>query len=88
MGKGAEARMGDLQRQVMDMGLSETDLSVRVCNMLEQKGIYTVRDLLDTTEGQLMKIANFGPKTLDQCLGVLAKLGFEKVVPPEEEEYE
>ena len=50
--------------------------SVRTTNCLEERGIFTVRDLLNSTPDQLLGIANFGEKTLEEVYKALEKFGF------------
>jgi DNA-directed RNA polymerase subunit alpha len=56
--------------------LSETSLKVRTCNMLEDKSILTVEDLLNCHAKDLMQIPNFGEKTLAEVYEMLEGLGF------------
>ena len=50
----------------LEMSTAEIGLSVRTTNCLEECGIYTVRDLLNTTPDRLLGISNFGDKTLEE----------------------
>jgi DNA-directed RNA polymerase subunit alpha len=43
---------------------------------LEEKGIFTVRDLLNTTKSELLSISNFGEKTLEEVYKALEAIGF------------
>ena len=49
----------------MELSLSEIDLVVRTVNCLEDHGIFTVADLLNSTPKQLLEIPNLGEKTLE-----------------------
>ena len=60
----------------LDMSTAEIGLSVRTTNCLEERGIFTVRDLLNSTPDQLLSIANFGEKTLEEVYKALEKFGF------------
>jgi len=51
---------------------------VRTTNCLEEKGIFTVRDLLNTTPEELLSISNFGEKTLEEVYAALEKIGFRR----------
>ena len=53
-------------------------------NCLEEKGIFTVRDLLSRTPQQLLEIPNFGEKTLETIDQALAKIGFHRTARPDE----
>ena len=60
----------------LEMSTAEIGLTVRTTNCLEERGIFTVRDLLNSTPDQLLSIANFGEKTLDEVYKSLEKFGF------------
>jgi DNA-directed RNA polymerase subunit alpha len=60
----------------LDLSLSEIDLVVRTVNCLEDHGIFTVQDLLNSTPGELLEIPNLGEKTLDTIYQALEKIGF------------
>jgi DNA-directed RNA polymerase subunit alpha len=51
-------------------------LTVRTTNCLEEKGIFTVRDLLRSTPKELLSISNFGEKTLEEVYIALEKIGY------------
>jgi DNA-directed RNA polymerase subunit alpha len=59
-----------------DLSLSEIDLVVRTVNCLEDNGIFTVQDLLNSTPRQLLEIPNLGEKTLETIYSALEKIGF------------
>lgn len=65
----------DLQAK-LEMSTAEIGLSVRTTNCLEERGIFTVRDLLNTTRDDLLKISNFGEKTLEEVYLALEEVGF------------
>ena len=60
----------------LDLSLSEVDLVVRTVNCLEDHGIFTVQDLLNSTPEQLLEIPNLGEKTLETIYVALEKIGF------------
>ena len=60
----------------LELSLSEIDLVVRTVNCLEDHGIFTVEDLLNSTPDQLLEIPNLGEKTLDTIYQALEKIGF------------
>ncbi len=60
----------------LDMSTAEIGLSVRTTNCLEEKGIFTVRDLLNCTPEDLLSISNFGEKTLGEVYKALEGIGF------------
>jgi DNA-directed RNA polymerase subunit alpha len=65
-------------KQRLEMSTAEMGLSVRTTNCLEEKGIFTVRDLLNSTPADLLSIANFGEKTLDEVYRALEAIGFQR----------
>ena len=60
----------------LELSLSEVDLVVRTVNCLEDNGIFTVQDLLNSTPKQLLEIPNLGEKTLETIYVALEKIGF------------
>jgi DNA-directed RNA polymerase subunit alpha len=62
--------------QRLNMSTAEIGLTVRTTNCLEEKGIFTVEDLLKSTREDLLKISNFGEKTLDEVYKALEGIGF------------
>ena len=60
----------------LEMSTAEIGLSVRTTNCLEEKGIFTVHDLLNCTRADLLSISNFGEKTLEEVYKALEKIGF------------
>ena len=62
----------------LELSLSEIDLPVRTVNCLEEKGIFTVQDLLNCTPQRLLEIPNLGEKTLEQIYGALETVGFRR----------
>jgi DNA-directed RNA polymerase subunit alpha len=65
-----------LLRQRLAMSTAEIGLPVRTTNCLEEKGIYTVEDLLNSTREDLLSISNFGEKTLEEVYKALEKFDF------------
>ena len=65
-----------LMQERLEMSTAEIGLSVRTTNCLEERGIFTVRDLLNSTPDQLLSIANFGEKTLEEVYKALERFGF------------
>ena len=65
----------DLQER-LDMSTAEIGLTVRTTNCLEEKGIFTVNDLLHSTREDLLSISNFGEKTLEEVYLALEHIGF------------
>ena len=63
-------------RERLEMSTAEIGLSVRTTNCLEERGIFTVRDLLHSTRDDLLEITNFGEKTLEEVYLALEAIGF------------
>ena len=68
-------RNEELQHR-LEMSTAEIGLSVRTTNCLEEKGIFTVEDLLHCTPEDLLSISNFGQKTLEEVYKSLEGIGF------------
>ncbi len=60
----------------LEMSTAEIGLSVRTTNCLEERGIFTVDDLLRCTRDDLLSISNFGEKTLEEVYRALEGIGF------------
>lgn len=73
----AETDSEDLQAR-LEMSTAEIGLAVRTTNCLEEKGVFTVNDLLHCTRDDLLSISNFGEKTLEEVYGRLEAIGFRR----------
>ncbi len=71
----AEEARRDMQLK-LEMSTAEIGLTVRTTNCLEDRGIFTVRDLLNTSRADLLSISNFGEKTLEEVYKALEAIGF------------
>lgn len=69
-------------QQRLDLSTAEIGLTVRTTNCLEERGIFTVRDLLNCTADDLLSISNFGEKTLEEVYIALEKFGFHRPRKP------
>ena len=58
-----------------DVPVETLNLSVRSFNCLKRAGISKVSELLDLTEDEIMKMRNFGRKSLDEIKQVLSERG-------------
>jgi DNA-directed RNA polymerase subunit alpha len=67
----------DFQKK-LEMSTAEIGLSVRTTNCLEERGIFTVQDLLNSTPEDLLGISNFGEKTLEEVYKALEGIGFHR----------
>jgi DNA-directed RNA polymerase subunit alpha len=70
------AEEGQDLRKRLEMSTAEIGLSVRTTNCLEERGIFTVEDLLNCTRDDLLSISNFGEKTLEEVYRALEGVGF------------
>ena len=77
---------GELANQGMnerlEMSTAEIGLAVRTTNCLEERGIFTVNDLLHCTREDLLSISNFGEKTLEEVYAALELVGFKRPRAP------
>ena len=55
------------------MPIEELELGVRSYNCLKREGVETVGDLIARSEAELMKIPNFGRKSIEEVRERLAK---------------
>jgi DNA-directed RNA polymerase subunit alpha len=62
----------------LEMSTAEIGLTVRTTNCLEERGIFTVNDLLNCTREDLLGISNFGEKTLEEVYKALEEIGFHR----------
>ncbi len=69
------------QREKLELSTAEIGLTVRTTNCLEERGIFTVRDLLNCRPEDLLGISNFGEKTLEEVYKALEEMGFRRVRP-------
>tara|TARA_E500000081_G_scaffold77943_1_gene79501 strand:+ start:532 stop:804 length:273 start_codon:yes stop_codon:yes gene_type:complete len=65
----------------LEMSTAEIGLSVRTTNCLEERGIFTVNDLLNCSPEDLLEISNFGEKTLEEVYSALETIGFYRRSP-------
>lgn len=65
-------------QEKLEMSTAEIGLSVRTTNCLEERGIFTVQDLLNCTPDDLLAISNFGEKTLEEVYKALEGIGFQR----------
>ncbi len=64
------------KQRKLRLSTAEIGLQLRTTNCLEEQGIFTVHDLLNSTRTRLLSISNFGEKTLDEVYDALEKIGF------------
>jgi DNA-directed RNA polymerase subunit alpha len=59
----------------LDKGVDELELSVRSFNCLKNANIRTLRELVQKTEGEMLKTKNFGRKSLNEIKDILSSMG-------------
>ena len=64
------------KEKILEMTIEDLDLSVRSFNCLKRAGIHTVEDLVNKTEGEMMKVRNLGRKSFEEVMQKLASLGY------------
>ena len=75
MGEEAEEADGDPDKELKEKRLIDCGLSVRAMNCLKSVGIETVYDLCQVNKTSLLKIRNFGKKTLSERDDFLWSIG-------------
>lgn len=65
----------DELQKILDMPISEIELSVRSANCIDRAEIQTLRDLVSRNEGEMLKYRNFGKKSLNEIKAILTPLG-------------
>jgi DNA-directed RNA polymerase subunit alpha len=70
-----QERIREKHNAVLDMLITDFELSVRSRNCLKQMNIRTLGDLLSTSEAELMAYKNFGETSLNEIKVVLAQTG-------------
>ena len=70
----------------LDLSIAELCLSVRTTNALDEQGISTIGILLSRRREDLLKITNFGEKTVEGIYNALEKLGFSRLSKRSEEQ--
>src|SRR3990172_3858245 len=59
----------------LDKSVEELELSVRSYNCLKNSNIRTIRELVQKTEGEMLKTKNFGRKSLNEIKEILSGMG-------------
>ncbi len=68
---------GDLAAEHFNKSIEDLELSVRSFNCLKNANIQTIGDLVVRTENDMMKVKNFGRKSLLEIRDILQSLGLE-----------
>lgn len=69
------AKEEDTQKKILDMSVSELELSVRSTNCLKRANILSVGDLTSRTHKELAKVRNLGSKSLEEIIQKIESLG-------------
>ena len=54
--------------EILDKAIEDMELSVRSYNCLKRANIHTVKDLIEKTEDDMLKVRNLGKKSLDEVI--------------------
>src|SRR5947209_2871189 len=68
-------RRGDKRNLVLEIPITDFELSVRSRNCLKKMNIKSLGDLLRTTEAELLSYKNFGETSLNEIKALLASKG-------------
>src|ERR1700761_1767705 len=68
-------RKGNQRNAILDIPLSDFELSVRSRNCLKKMNLKSLGDLLKTTESELLSYKNFGETSLNEIKALLAQKG-------------
>ena len=69
-----QPRVG-VSNENLDKSVEELELSVRSYNCLKNANIRTIRELVQKTEGEMLKTKNFGRKSLNEIKEILHSMG-------------
>jgi DNA-directed RNA polymerase subunit alpha len=70
-----EEQISIIHRQVMEIPITDFELSVRSRNCLKRMGIRTLGDLTRVTEAQLLASKNFGETSLEEIKAIMIAKG-------------
>jgi DNA-directed RNA polymerase subunit alpha len=73
--EGAGATVTSSINEHLDKSVEELELSVRSYNCLKNANIRTIRELVQKTEGEMLKTKNFGRKSLNEIKEILSTMG-------------
>ena len=65
----------NLSKSILDRKLQDMDMSSRTLKCLQQENIITVKDLISISRADLLKVRNFGRKSLNELDELLEKNG-------------
>ena len=70
------------EEQFKSISIEQLDLPTRTLHALWHAGIKTVRDLYWRTPDDLLRVTDFGPRSLDEVRKVLQKMNLSLNEPP------
>ena len=73
--EGGGEQPGAVSNENLDKSVEELELSVRSYNCLKNANIRTIRELVQKTEGEMLKTKNFGRKSLNEIKEILGTMG-------------
>jgi DNA-directed RNA polymerase subunit alpha len=73
--EGGPEATGATSNENLDKSVEELELSVRSYNCLKNANIRTIRELVQKTEGEMLKTKNFGRKSLNEIKEILQSMG-------------
>ncbi|MDD5225151.1 MAG: DNA-directed RNA polymerase subunit alpha [bacterium] len=62
-------------QEILERSIEELELSVRATNCLKGANINTIRDLVSRSESEMLKMKNFGRKSLNEVMEILQTWG-------------
>jgi DNA-directed RNA polymerase subunit alpha len=68
-------RAAGQMNEVLNRSVEELELSVRSYNCLKNANIQTIGDLVQKSEGEMLRTKNFGRKSLNEIKEILASMG-------------
>jgi len=69
------AKVEDPNVKVLETSIDDLDLSVRAYNCLKRAGILSLKDLVNKSENEMMKIRNLGKKSLKEVMDKVKDMG-------------
>ena len=69
------AKVEDPSVKILETSIDDLDLSVRAYNCLKRAGILTLKNLVDKSENEMIKIRNLGKKSLKEVMDKVKDMG-------------
>ena len=69
------AKVEDPNVKILETSIDDLDLSVRAYNCLKRAGIMSLKDLVNKSENEMMKIRNLGKKSLKEVMDKVKDMG-------------